>query len=500
MSDRRLLAAEGAATGAIPHFDVIVIGSGPAGHKAAIQAAKLNRSALLVEREVSVGGACVHRGTIPSKTLREAALAITSFRARTGSVIEFTVREDLQVASLMTRMEQVVRGHEQMMGEQLRSDHALTVHGRARFADPHHVDVESVGGQRTRYHADFVVIATGSTPRTPDDVPIDHERILDSDSILSMTYLPKTLTVLGAGVIAAEYASIFAALGTKVTMIDRGPRPLGFIDAEIADVFVGAFHRMGSRYLGGRKHVSVVWDEVDQVVTLLDDGSEVRSEKLLCCLGRLANLGGLEIGKAGLTATERGLIAVDADCRTAVPNIYAAGDVIGPPSLASSSAEQGRRAICHMFGVSLGHGSDVIPAGIFTIPEMSQVGLTEPQAIRNHGACLVGRADYSDLARGKIAALEEGLLKLVADAGGRKLLGVQIVGEGAAELIHLGQQALIHGAEVDSFVDNIFNFPTLAEAYRVAALDIVRQRRLLDPAGVPGERATIPSAGPVGCH
>jgi NAD(P) transhydrogenase len=490
VSDRRLL------TAGIPHFDVIVIGSGPAGHKAAIQAAKLNRSALLIEREVSVGGACVHRGTIPSKTLREAALAITGFKARTGSVIEFQVREDLQVASLMTRMEQVVRGHEQMMGAQLKHDRTATMHGRARFVDAHHVEVETVDGRRTRCHADFVIIATGSTPRTPADVPIDHERILDSDSILSMTYLPKTLTVLGAGVIAAEYASIFAALGTRVTMIDRGPRPLGFLDAEIADVFVAAFHRMGSRYLGGRKHVSVAWDEVEEVVTVLDDGSEVRSEKLLCCLGRVANLAGLDIEKAGLTATERGLIAVDADCRTPVPNVYAAGDVIGPPSLASSSAEQGRRAVCHMFGVTLSHGSDVIPAGIFTIPEMSQVGLTEAQATTRYGACLIGRAEYADLARGKIAALEEGLLKLVADPGGRKLLGVQIVGEGAAELIHVGQQALIHGADVDGFVDNIFNFPTLAEAYRVAALDIVRQRRALFPAGVPGEQASAP----VGCH
>jgi len=188
-------------------------------------------------------------------------------------------------------------------------------------------------------------------------VPIDHERILDSDSVLSMTYLPKTLTVLGAGVIAAEYASIFAALGTKVTMIDRGPRPLGFLDAEIADVFVSAFTAWGRAILGGRKHVSVAWDEVDQVVTRLDDGSQIRSEKLLCCLGRVANLAGLDLEKAGLAATERGLIAVDADCRTAVPNLYAAGDVIGPPSLASSSAEQGRRAVCHMFGVTLGHAA-----------------------------------------------------------------------------------------------------------------------------------------------
>src|SRR5262245_48065602 len=446
-------------SGEIPHFDVIVIGSGPAGHKAALHAAKLGRSALLVERENDVGGACVHRGTIPSKTLREAALALVGFRARTGNVIDVSIREDLQVASLMTRMEQVVRGHERLMRSQLESVGAATLHGRARFVDARHVEVESIGGERRRHHADFVVIATGSSPRTPPGVPIDHERILDSDSILSMTWLPKTLTVLGAGVIAAEYASIFAALGTKVTMVDRGRRPLGFLDEEIADQFVAAFGRMGSRYLRGRTHVSVEWDGVEEVVTKLDDGSEVRGEKLLCCLGRVANLQGLEIERAGLAATERGLIAVDANCRTAVPSVYAAGDVIGPPSLASSSAEQGRRAVCHMFGVALGHGSDVVPAGIFTIPELSQVGLTEAQAKEKYGACLVGRARFGDLTRGQIAALDGGLLKLVADPGGRRILGVQIVGEGAAELIHVGQRALIHGAEVDGFVDDIFNFP-----------------------------------------
>jgi NAD(P) transhydrogenase len=476
-------------------YDVVVIGSGPAGHKAAQQAARLGKKALLVERELSIGGACVHRGTIPSKTLREAALALTSFKARTGSVFELKLRDDLQVASLMTRMEEVVKAHEQMMADQLRRDRTASRHGRARFVDPHLIEVESVGGATTRFVADHVVIATGSKPRTPSDVPVDHEHVLDSDSILSMTYLPKSLTVLGAGVIAAEYASIFAALGTKVTMVDRVARPLAFLDPEIADVFVRAFHRMGSRYVGGRRHAAVEWDGLDTVVTKLDDGSEVRSEKLLCCLGRVANLDGLDLSNAGLRANERGLLSVDANCRTAVPHVYAAGDVIGPPSLASSSAEQGRRAVCSMFGVTLGHGSDVIPAGIYTIPELSQVGMTEEQAKQGVGGCLVGRAQFGDLARGKIAAMEEGLLKLVADPGGRKVLGVQIAGEGAAELIHLGQEALIHGAEVDGFVDNIFNFPTLAEAYRVAALDIVLQRRALFPAGAPG----APADTPLGC-
>jgi NAD(P) transhydrogenase len=478
------------------HFDVIVIGSGPAGHKAAIQAARLDHTVLLVEREMNVGGACVHRGTIPSKTLREAALALKSFRARTGAVFELQVREDLQVASLMTRMQQVVKAHERMMDGQLLRDRATHVHGRARFVDANHVDVEAIAGRVQRFHADFVVVATGSSPRTPPDVPVDHEHILDSDSILSMTYLPKTLTVLGAGVIAAEYASIFAALGTVVTMVDRGPRPLGFLDPELADVFVASFQRMGSRYVGGRSHVKVEWDDVDRVVTTLDDGTALKSEKLLCCLGRVANLRGLGLDAIGLAPTPRGLLAVDEHCRTAVPNVYAAGDVIGPPSLASSSAEQGRRAVLSMFGVAPGLGGDVIPAGIYTIPEMSQVGLTEQQASDRYGAALVGRAEFDELARGQIAALDDGLLKLVADPGGRRLLGVQIVGEGASELIHVGQSALIHGADVDSFVDNIFNFPTLAEAYRVAALDIVRQRREL----FPDHRAGEPQPSPVGCH
>ncbi len=481
-------------TDAVESFDVVVIGSGPAGHKATIQATKAGKRVLLVEREISVGGACVHRGTIPSKTLRETALAFTAFRRKTGEVFQVQVREDLEVASLMTRMEEVVKAHELFMTEQLRRNGATKLHGRARFLDPHTIAIEQVRGTVRRARGDVIIIATGSQPRAPADVPIDHDKILDSDSILSMTWLPHSLTVLGAGVIASEYASIFAALGVKVTMIDRGPRPLGFLDAEVADKFVAAFKRTGGVYLGGRRNVKVAWDGIDSVVTTLDDGTEVRSERLLCCLGRTSNVEELDLAAAGLAVNERGLLVVDRNCATTVPHIYAVGDVIGPPALASSSMEQGRRAVCHALGLKLGHGSETIPAGIYSIPELSQVGLTEVEAVKKYGGCMVGRARFEELARGQISAIQDGMLKLVADPGGQAVLGVQIVGEGACELIHVGQMALIAGADVDSFVDNIFNFPTLAEAYRVAALDIVKQRTKLFPDGVPAALPKLDTA------
>lgn len=483
-------------------FDVVVIGSGPAGQKAVIQASKAGKRVCLIECETSIGGACVHRGTIPSKTLRETALSFCAFPKKTGRVFNLSRREDLEVASLMARMEQVVKAHERFMSDQLARNHVFKLHGRARFVDPHVVEVESVTGRTRIVRGEFIVIATGSRPRTPPDVPVDHDKILDSDSVLSMTWLPKSLVVLGAGVIASEYASIFAALGVKVTMIDKGPRPLAFLDEEITRRFVSFFERIGGRFLGGRRHAKVEWDGAEHVVTTLDSGTVIESEKLLCCLGRVANLDGLRLENAGLAPTDRGLIGVDEHCRTAVPHVYAAGDVIGPPSLASSSMEQGRRAVCHALGITPGAGSDVIPTGIYTIPEMSQIGLTDAEATRKYGGCLVGRARFEELARGQISAIEDGMLKLVADPGGKRVLGVQIIGEGACELIHVGQMALLQGGEVDTFVENIFNFPTLAEAYRVAALDIAKQRAALF-AGHP-ERHDAPAvpepAAPGGCR
>lgn len=460
------------------YFDLVVIGSGPAGQKAAIEASMAGATVLLIEQERSVGGACVHRGTIPSKTLRETAMALMAFRRRTGSVFEVHAPSDLQVTSLMTRMEQVVTAHEQFMGDQIGASRVVSWHGRASFVSPTELEVLSVSGLRRRVTGRAIVIAAGSRPRSPKEIPIDHEHILDSDSILSMIYLPESLTVLGAGVIASEYATIFAALGVKVTMLDRGDRPVSFLDRELTDHFQAEFERMGGKYMGRSKIASVAWDGVSAVETRLEDGTVISSEKLLCALGREANLAGLHVEKAGLKPTDRGLIAVDEFCRTSVPHIYAAGDVIGPPSLASTSMEQGRRSARHALGLPLGAGRDTIPMGIYTVPEMAAVGLTEAEAIAKYGKAVVGRASFEQLARGQIAAVQNGFMKLVADPAGRKLVGVHILGEGAAELIHVGQLALLNGSDVDCFVDNIFNFPTLAEGYRVAALDIFAQRAI----------------------
>lgn len=455
-------------------WDVVVIGSGPAGQKAAVQAAKAGRRVCVVEREQGVGGACVHRGTIPSKTLRESAMHITAFRSRIGRHVKFQIPPDLQLASLMDRMETVVSAHVAYQGAQMRRNGIEQVHGRAHFVDPHTVAVEQIHGQHRLLQAGIVVIATGSRPRTPPEVPIDHEHVLDSDSILSMAYLPKSLVVLGGGVIASEYATIFAALGVQVTMIDRADRPLAFLDKEIVARFVEAFEAQpGCVFVGNAKVQSVAWNGADAVVTRLHNGWEVRAEKLLCTLGRIANVDGLRIGNAGLATNERGHLAVDQDCRTAVPHIFAVGDVIGPPSLASAAMEQGRRAMRAALGLPLGAGSELIPTGIYTIPEIGSVGLSEAEATQRFGSCHVGRARFAELARGQIACCADGMLKLVAAPDTLKIVGAQIIGEGATELVHIAQMAAMSGADVGMFVEKIFNFPTLAEAYRVAALDLL---------------------------
>ncbi len=460
-------------------FDAVVIGSGPAGQKAAVQGAKAGRKILVVEEEPDVGGACVQHGTIPSKTLRETAVVLASFRARTGGVLDIAMRDDLTIASLMARKDEVIRGHQKFLGAQLARNGVEVWHGRARFLSPHEIEATTVRGEKRMARGDVIVVATGSHPRTPPDVPVDHEHVFDSDSILSMTYLPASLTVLGAGVIASEYASVFASLGVKVTMVDSGKRPVAFLDPELTDAFVASFTRVGGRFVPEQRAARVEWDGVSEVVTTLASGEVLRSEKLLVALGRVANAEALDLGAAGLRTNARGLLAVDEHCRTEVPHIYAVGDVIGPPSLASTSMEQGRRAMCHALGLPQAQPPETIPLGIYTIPEMSSVGLSEAEASSKMGGAsgvTVGRARFEEVARGQIAAMKDGLLKLVADGAGERVLGVQIIGEGAAELVHLGQMALLASARVEVFVDNIYNFPTLAEAYRIAALDIAKQR------------------------
>jgi NAD(P) transhydrogenase len=452
-------------------FDVVVLGSGPAGQKAAVQAAKAGRSVCLVERD-AVGGACVHHGTIPSKTLRETAVHLAGFRVRAGRHVPVEIPPDLQLQSLMDRKDAVVDAHVAFLQKQMERNGIVQRHGRARFVTPHVIEVESVYGDRSLLRGSVIVIATGSRPRAPEGIPIDHERVLDSDSILSLSHVPRSMTVLGSGVIACEYATIFAALGVRVTIVDKGKRPLNFLPASIVDRFVSAFERNeGCVFVGNATVRSVQWNGVDAVVTQLDNGWEAKSDVLLCALGRVANVEGLGLENAGLATNARGHIPVDADCRTSAPHIFAVGDVIGPPSLASASMEQGRRAMRAALSLPRGNSFDMIPAGIYTIPEIATIGIDADSARAQGIECVVGTARFDELARGQIAACTEGVLHLVVDCATRRIRGCQVLGEGATELVHLAQMAMATGASVETFVDGIFNFPTMAEAYRVAALD-----------------------------
>lgn len=459
------------------HYDTLVIGSGPAGQKAAIQAAKLGKRVALIEMDRNVGGSCVYRGTIPSKTLRENALRVKSLRLN-AAIANFELAEDLELVTLINRLEDVLSAHDRFMRNQIERDNVQLIHGRASFVSDSALEIINVRGERTQLTADNFVIATGSYPRHLDNVPIDHENLFDSDSILSMMYLPKSLMVLGGGVIASEYASIFQALGVHVTMIDRYPTPLGFLDRDLCTTFLQAFEKMGGRWVGDTVVKKSYWNGVDAVVTECEDGSQYTADKLLCAAGRLANVAHLNIENAGLSLNERGLLSVNEYLQTSVPHIYAAGDVIGPPSLASASMEQGRRASLNMAQIESGTTSQTIPAGIYSIPELSSVGLSEHQAREQFGDdIMIGKSHFNEIARGQISGNLDGFLKIVCEPEGRKILGVMIVGEGATELIHMGQMALINQSDVDTFVENIFNFPTLAEAYRCAALEIISHRK-----------------------
>jgi NAD(P) transhydrogenase len=455
-------------------FDIIVIGAGPAGQKAAVQGAKAGKRVALIERERGIGGSCVYRGTIPSKTLRESALHLDRLK-RAGGAFEFNLKPDTQISTLLSRLEDVVKTHDTFMSKQLRRNGIALFHGRARFVSDRIVEMQAVDGATQQFTAGCIVIATGSRPRNPSEIPVDHEHIVDSDSLLSMIYLPRSLAIIGGGVIGCEYASIFALLGVHVTLIDRAPAPLQFMDPELVRQFVDSFEQYGGHYLGGQTVQDVRWDGAAHVVTTLGDGLTIKSEKLLVALGRQANVEDLNLGAAGLMVTIKGTLAVNQYCQTEVPHIYAVGDMVGAPALASKAMEQGRRAVRHALHMPVGDAASTIPLGIYTIPEMAGIGLDEKAARERYRDPLIGRAKFEEVARAQISGTGHGLLKMIADPAGERLLGVQIVGDQATELVHVGQSALQQGATVESFIDNVFNFPTYAEAYRVAALDILGQ-------------------------
>ncbi len=455
-------------------FDVVVIGSGPAGQKAAVGAAKAGRRVAVIEQSRNIGGACVHFGTIPSKSLRERAVERRKFADRLAALGMPSEAPITDVAGLIGEMSDVIAAHDVYMAEQLHRNGITIVRGRASFLDAHRLRVTHTDGSTEILGGRNFVIATGSKPRMPANVAVDHETIFDSDSILSLAYLPESMVVLGGGVIATEYASIFAVLGVRVTMIDRFPTPLGFLEPELVGAFLQAFAGYGGTFIGEADVESVVFDGVSAVVTRLAGGREVRSEKALCALGRRSLLDGLDVDKAGIAVDARELIPVNEHHQTMTRHIYAAGDVIGPPSLASASMEQGRRVACHLAGIDPGAQGEWLPTGIYAVPELASVGLTEAKTRERFGSAWVGFARFDEVARGHISAAQNGLLKMVASPD-RIVRGVHVVGENATEMVHIAQMGLIGEATIDTYVENVFNFPTFAESYRVAALAVAAQ-------------------------
>ena len=452
-------------------YDLIVIGSGPAGRRAAIQAAKLGKSVMVIENRLRVGGVSVHTGTIPSKTLRETVLNLSGWRERGFYGLAYRVKKDIEGKDLGVRLRMTLDHEIEVLEHQFARNGVKTFGGVARFVDPHCLTVKG-HLEEHGFEGDKIVIAVGTAPFHPPGIPFNDHNVFDSDAIARDPRVPKSLTVVGAGVIGIEYATIFSALDVPVTVIEPREDFLEFIDREIIEEFVHDLRERGIQFRLGAHVERVELDEQGYAVSHLSDGRTVRSEMLLYAAGRQGATKDLGLDKCGLTADKRGRLTVDpVTFQTSVPHIYAAGDVIGFPSLASTSMEQGRIAACHAFDVPTPEAPEHFPYGIYAVPEISTVGLTEAQVREKGIAYEVGIARLREVSRGHIMGLENGMMKLLFSLEDRRLLGAHIVGEGATELIHIGQAVLNLGGGIDYFVENAFNYPTLAEGYKVAALD-----------------------------
>jgi NAD(P) transhydrogenase len=452
-------------------YDLIVIGSGPAGQKAAIQAAKLGRRAAIVERR-QLGGVSVNLGTIPSKTLREAVIYLTGLSQRAVYGESYRVKEDITVEDLALRTRQVVEREIDIVRNQLARNHVHTVAGVARFLDPHTIAVS--GAEERRLSGEKIVIAVGTRPHRPSAVEFDNKTILDSDGLLLLDRIPASVVVVGAGIIGIEYASMFAALGTKVTVVEKRQRLLDFVDAQIAEGLQYHLRDLGVVFRFGEV-VTAVERHEGAAMALLESGKRIPSEVVLYAAGRQGATEELDLDKAGLVATERGQIEVGSDYRTAVDHIFAAGDVIGWPSLAATAMEQGRLAAAHAFDHEAHSMGELLPFGIYTIPEISYVGRNEEELTEAACPYEVGISRYRELARGQILGDSYGMLKLLVSLEDRTLLGVHALGTSATEVIHIGQAVMGNGGTVDYLVDAVFNYPTLAESYKVAALDAMNK-------------------------
>lgn len=452
-------------------YDLVVIGSGPAGQKGAICAAKLRKKVAIIDRIRTMGGVCVHTGTIPSKTLREAVLYLSGFRQRSFYGRGYVLKDRIAMSDLTFRALAVMAREVEVIKAQLRRNYVTTLEGEARFIDPHTIEIKGDEGVQ-EVRGENILIACGARPAHSHDIPIDGKRIFDSDQLHCIEEVPRELVIVGAGIIGLEYASMFAALGVKVTLLDQRPTLLDFVDREMIESLCFQLRQIGTVFRLGEKVVSVGFDaERDRVFAKLESGKNVHGQALLFAIGRQANSDMLNVAAAGVTPDERGKILVNEHFQTSVPHIYAAGDVIGFPALASTSMEQGRLASCHMFGKPSKMTANLIPYGIYSIPEISMVGQTEEDLTRTKTPYEVGLARYSELAKGQMLGDEHGLLKLLFDPTSLKLLGVHVIGDRAAEIVHIGQAVMTMGGTIEYFRDTVFNYPTLAEAYKVAALD-----------------------------
>lgn len=465
--------------GSMQEYDLVVIGSGPGGQRAAIAAAKLGKSVAVIERGAMLGGVCVNTGTIPSKTLREAVVYLTGMSQRELYGASYRVKEKITPADLLARTQHVIGKEIDVVRSQLMRNRVELYVGHGRFVDDHTVAIDDPGrAERITVRGRYFVIATGTKPARPSGVEFDENRVLDSDGILDLKAIPTSMVVVGAGVIGIEYASMFAALGTKVTVVEKRDAMLEFCDPEIVEALRFHLRDLAVTFRFGEE-VTAVDVGAAGTVTTLASGKQIPAETVMYSAGRQGQTDHLDLANAGLEADARGRIFVDDNFATKVDHIYAVGDVIGFPALAATSMEQGRLAAYHAFGEPTKGMMDLQPIGIYSIPEVSYVGLTEVDLTKDSIPYEVGVSRYRELARGQIAGDSYGMLKLLVSTEDLKILGVHIFGSAATELVHIGQAVMGCGGTVEYLVDAVFNYPTFSEAYKVAALDVMNKLRAL---------------------
>ena len=452
------------------HYDLLVIGTGPAGQKAAVQAAKLGKKVCIVERKEVVGGVCINTGTIPSKSLREAVLYLSGFRQRSIYGETYRLKKTITIEDLVFRANHVIKNEIEIVQHQMARNRIEMCYGTASFLDPHRLRIRSKHGT-LELTGDFIVIAVGTEPARPADIPFDDKTIIDTDGLLALKRIPESIVIVGGGVIGTEYASILAAIGVPVTLIDKRPRLMEFVDAEIIEALQKQMRDIGVTLYHDEEVLAIKKDADRNIHVCLKHAQPIHASTLMYAVGRIGATHGLEVEAVGLKPDDRGRLSVNEHFQTAVPHIYAVGDVIGFPALASTSMQQGRHASCHAFGYPDRTDNSLLPYGIYAIPEISMVGRNEEELTQADVPYAVGIARYKEIARGQLIGDETGMLKLLFHRHTKELLGVHAIGEGATELIHIGQAVMAYRGQIHYFIDTVFNYPTLAECYKVAALD-----------------------------